>query len=220
MIKKFIAAAAFGAVAFGAQAASLVDNGALESTYTGGEYVYNAPPASVTTYYGSVPTQAGTVQSWTGSFVTIAGDATPWGTPDSLPNAASSTSGFVAGIQADGTLTQSLDLQAGTYLLTWFDANRTGNGSNQSYSVSFAGTVIGGDTTVQGNGWLQQSALFTLTAATTGDLTFTGGTSYKNTDATSFIDNVSLSAVPEPTSLLLMAAGTLGLLAWRRRAQV
>jgi hypothetical protein len=54
----------------------------------------------------------------------------------------------------------------------------------------------------------------------TGLLSFKGLTSYQYTDATSFIDNVSVSAVPEPTSLMLMAMGTLGLLAWRRRAQV
>jgi len=31
---------------------------------------------------------------------------------------------------------------------------------------------------------------------------------------------VSVTAVPEPTALLMMGVGTLGLLAWRRRAQV
>ncbi len=219
MIKKLIAAAAFGVVAFGAQAqaTSLVVNGGLESTY-GGDYAYNAVPASQPP---AAVVDAGTVAGWSGSFVAISGDSSAWGDPDSLANAAGSTSGFVAGIQADGTLTQSFDLQAGTYLLTWFDANRTNSGIDQTYAVSFGGSTIGGNTTLQGAGWSQQSAIFTLTAETTGDLAFTGLTTYsQSTDATSFIDNVSLTAVPEPTSLLLMAAGTLGLLAWRRRAQV
>jgi hypothetical protein len=86
--------------------------------------------------------------------------------------------------------------------------------------VSFGTDTFQSFTTNAANGWETESIQFTLGTETTGDLIFKGLTSYQNTDATSFIDNVSVSAVPEPTSLLLMAVGTLGLLAWRRRVQV
>ena len=216
MIKNIFAAAAFGAAAMGAQASTnLVQNGALNGT--AGSYVYNDAPSTVTTYYGSVPTQAGTVADWSGSFVSIAGNSGPWGNPGSLAHSAL-TAGYVAGVQADGELSQSLDLQAGTYLLSWTDANRSG--ASQSYSVSFDGTTYQSYTTQAGAGWAVESIAFTLTEEEAGLLTFKGLTSYQNTDATSFIDNVSVSAVPEPTSLMLMFVGTLGLVAWRRRTQV
>ena len=67
-------------------------------------------------------------------------------------------------------------------------------------------------------GWTTESVTFSTLGGT--GLSFMGDTSFHNTDATSFIDNVAVTAVPEPTSLLMMAVGTLGLLAWRRRAQV
>ena len=220
MIKKILTAAAIGAAALGAQASSnLVANGGFDGTTS--SYVYNAAPTSVTAYYGSVPTQAGTVADWTGSFVSIASNSGPWGNPSSQANFNAATfGGYVAGVQADGVLSQTLALDAGTYLLSWSDANRSGSGSNQSYAVSFDGVTYQSFATAAGNGWNTESIVFTLGQATTGALSFTGLTSYKNTDATSFIDNVSVSAVPEPASLLMMAVGTLGLLAWRRRSQV
>ena len=224
MIKNILVAAAFGAVALGAHAApaDLVSNGGFDSTYTNGSYVYNGVPASVVTNYsGTVPTLAGTVAGWDGTFVSIASGSGPWGNPSGLAHFSASQGGFVAGIQADATLSQSFDLAAGTYRLTWLDANR---GDNQSYAVSFnGGTVSYLDSTdfatTGGTGWKTEQLLFTTTGGS-GSLTFAGGTIWGQSDSTSFIDNVHLSAVPEPTSLLLMAMGTLGLLAWRRRAQV
>jgi hypothetical protein len=225
MIKNILVAAAFGAVALGAQAApaNLLDNAGFDSTYTDGSYVYNGVPASVVANYsGTVPTQAGTVEGWDGTFVSIASNSGPWGNPSGLAHfSAASQGSFVAGIQADGTLSQTLDLAAGTYRLTWVDANR---GDNQNYGVSFSGGAVSyldstAFATTGGTGWKTEQLLFT-TSGGVGSLTFSGGTIWGQNDSTSFIDNVQLSAVPEPTSLMLMALGTLGLLAWRRRAQV
>jgi hypothetical protein len=69
-----------------------------------------------------------------------------------------------------------------------------------------------------GGGWNQESLTFTDTGETTGALTFTGLDGWASGDSTTFIDNLSLSAVPEPTSTLMLALGVLGLVAWRRRA--
>lgn len=214
MIKNILVAAAFGAAALGAQAASnLVANGDMNGTTA--DYVYNASPASVAAQGIGVPIEAGTVSGWDGSFVSIAADSGPWGNPSGLAGFDAATfGGYVAGVQADGVLAQALMLTAGTYTLSWSDANR---GANQTYSVLFNGANVGTYHTLAGAGWGAESVTFT-TAGGMG-LAFVGGTTFDQTDATSFIDNVSLTAVPEPSMLLMMAAATLGLLAWRRRAQ-
>jgi len=218
MIKSILAAAVIGVAAMGAQASTnLVQNGGLNGNT--GAYTYNDTPATVQQFYGSVPSTPGTVAHWDGSFVSIASSNGAWQTPSALTGFNATFGGYVAGIQADATLYQSLDLAAGTYKLSWSDANRNWGG-NQSYSVTFDGVTYDTISTQAGAGWHTESVIFTLTEETAAYLAFVGGTSYGNTDATSFIDNVSVTAVPEPTSLMLMAIGTLGLLAWRRRAQV
>ena len=225
MIKNIIAAAALGAAAIGAQASTnLIANGGFDSTYSATSYIYNGTPASVAAAHVRVPVIAGTVADWTGSFVSIATNSREWGYPNTLARFNASTQGgYVAGLQADGVLSQDIDLAPGTYTLTWLDANR---GASQNYNVSLSydgGSTIYGSsthhTTVPRGGW----NLETLTFRTTGGeglLSFIGGTTYPRVDATSLIDNVQLTAVPEPSALVLMAMGTLGLLAWRRRAQV
>jgi hypothetical protein len=226
MIKKILAAAAIGAAAMAAQAtpANLVSNGALDSSYTGGSYTYNGVPASVATNYCcGVPTTPGTVSGWDGSFVSIASGSGPWNTPSSLAHFDAATQGgFVAGIQADGVLEQTFtNLAAGSYLLSWVDANR---GADQHYAVSFTGDSVDyfGSTafsTTNSAGWKVEQLVFTTTGGA-GVLSFTGGTIFGQSDSTSLIDNVQLSAVPEPASLLMMSLATLGLLAWRRRSQL
>jgi len=215
MIKNILVAAAFGAAAVAAQASpvNLVSNGSFDGTTS--DYIYNGTPASVAIYYGSVPTQAGTVAGWDGSFVSITSSSGPWFTPSSLPGFnAAAQGGYIAGVQADATLDQALTLAAGTYTLTWLTANR---GADQTYSVLFNGEQIDQLTTTTSAGWTTESVTFT-TGGGTG-LSFVGDTSFGQRDATSLIDNVSVTAVPEPTSLLMMAFATLGLLAWRRRTQ-
>ena len=216
MIKNILVAAAFGAAAVAAQAASvnLVSNGGFDGTTA--SYVYNDTPASVATFYsGTVPVQAGTVAGWDGSFVSITSNNGPWNTPSSLSGFNAATQGgYVAGIQADATLTQNLTLAGGEYKLTWLTANR---GADQTYSVLFNGTALDTVTTTTSAGWTSQSVEFYTTGGSI--LSFVGGTSFGERDATSLVDNVSVTAVPEPASLLMMTVATLGLLAWRRRTQ-
>ena len=220
MIKSILAAAAIGAVAISAQASTnLVGNGEMNGTTS--DYIYNATPSTVQSNYGNVPTDAATVADWDGSFVSIVSNSGPWGNPSGLANFDAATQGgYVAGVQANGTLSQTLatPLAAGEYTLTWVTANR-GN-ANQNYLVEFAGKTVDNVTTTEGAGWTTESVTFSTAGGSL--LSFVGTSTYNqsNDDATSFIDNVSVTAVPEPTSLLMMAVATLGLLAWRRRAQV
>jgi len=216
MFKKILVATAFGAATLAAQAAStnLVTNGGFDGSTSG--YVYNGVSPSIAAALPGFGSTAGTVAGWDGSFVSIVSNSGPWNTPSSLAGFDAATQGgYIVGVQADSTLSQGLNLAAGEYTLSWTTANR---GADQTYSVLFGGATVDTVTTVGGAGWTTESVTFT-TAGGTG-LSFVGDTSFADRDATSFIDNVSITAVPEPTSILMMVVGTLGLLAWRRRAQV
>ena len=216
MFKKILTAVAFGAAAMAAQAnTNLLTNGSFDGSTE--SYTYNGTPPSVATNYGAVPVTTGTVAGWDGAFVSIAASSGPWQTPGSLAGFDASFGNYLAGVQADGALSQQLTLDAGTYQLSWFDANR---GNDQTFQVLFDGVELGSYTTTSGAGWQSQTLTFTLAEQTSGLLTFQGETIFGQSDSTSFIDKASLTAVPEPGSMTLMLLGVLGLVAWRRRAQV
>ncbi len=200
MIKNILVAAAFGAAAFAAQA-NEVANGSFESsTSSTGDYCYGSNCS---------------VAHWDASLLIGSGSG-PWGNPSANDAASIPLGSWVAGLQNNGTLTSDATIVAGqSYTLTWDDAGRSYY-DNHAYDITVGGVTFANLTTTAGQSWSAHSETFT--ALTSGSLTFTG--QFITPDGTTFIDNVSLSAVPEPTSLLLMAIGTLGLLAWRRRAQV
>src|SRR5437764_1003065 len=82
-------------------------------------------------------------------------------------------------------------------------ANR---GADQTYSVLFNGEQIDKVSTTTSAGWTTETVFFSTDGGS--DLSFVGNTTFDQRDATSFIDNVSVTAVPEPTSLLMMAMAT------------
>ena len=221
MIKNILVAAAFGVAAFGAQANTLA-NGSFESAAFGGEYCYGTSCGIADWSVEANPN----VGAWTGP-VLISSTSGAWGNPHANANGAllgnyvlglQNTSTDIAGGVSSG-LTSSFNVVAGQlYELSWDDAGRAGYAGHQ-YEISMGGVDLGLFATASGQAWGVHE--ITFTALTSGALTFTGLTGgASGYDGTTFIDNVSVSAVPEPTSLMLMAFGTLGLLAWRRRAQV
>ena len=132
---------------------------------------------------------------------------------------------------------QSLDLVAGTYLLTWADAGRRHYGATR-YDVLFGNSLLNATSfaTLPGQAWSTHSLSFT--ASGPGALRFQG-LAY-SADGTAFIDNLSLTLtaaapaaapaastgqVPEPTSfglvaVALMLAGLGGRAGLRRRVSV
>ena len=215
MFKNILAAAAFGAFAMGAQAATnLLTNGDFESAAAnvpgGWSYCYDVAVPSGNPTCGAM---TAVVAGWTG-VVYIQSGSSAWQTPNSQANSAGLGS-MIAGVQGASSLTSDYVFTAGqTYLLIWEDAGRAYGGSQQ-YTVSAGGVTDTQTFTTSPNGWTQHS--FEFVADDSSALVFQGQIAADNT---SFFDNVSVTAVPEPTSLLMMAFGTLGLLAWRRRAQV
>jgi hypothetical protein len=198
VIKNILVSAAIGFAGFAAQANEL-SNGSFESNgLNGAEYCYGCGAAD-----------------WNAPLL-ISSLSGAWGNPSA--NAGTFQLGTtVAGIQNNQILTSDFDIVAGhTYTLTWDDAGRSYY-YDHTYDVSVGGVTFHQFLTTAGQAWSEHTESFT--ASTDGALTFSGDF---DIDGTSFIDNVSLitTAVPEPTSLLMMAIGTLGLLAWRRRAQV
>jgi hypothetical protein len=213
IIQRTLIAAALAGVSLASQAqTNLLTNGSFDGTTTG--YIYNGRPTSFTAGV-NVPVLAGTVAGWTGSFVSITKNNAPWGNPSALAGFDASYGNWIAGLQANGELTQSLNLAAGEYQLSWFDTNRANSGANQSYQVKLGNVVLDSESTIRGQGWDQETVRFYTTGGAT-TLSFVGLTNWP-TDATSFIDKVVLTAVPEPTSTALMMVGTLALLARRRR---
>ena len=214
MIKNILAAAALGAVAMGAQASTnLLTDGDFESTglsFADSSYCY---AANIAAPQCNAPTYA--VNGWTGTTpVFMQSNSGPWGSPSDQSHTGIDLGGFNAAVQGTGALVSTFNFVAGdTYTLSWADANRLGYGGTQTYSVTAGDNSLGEFTTGAGQ-WATHSITFTATGSDA--LIFQG---LATNDSTSFIDNVSVTAVPEPAALLMMAIGTLGLLAWRRRSQ-
>lgn len=110
---------------------------------------------------------------------------------------------FWSGIRADGATGQDT--------ITAAVALAVGSASGTLSSTASGLTPIGAGATPAG--WQQFNYSFTPDSDTTATLTFSNSGGY------GCIDNVSITAVPEPASLAILSAGLLSLLAyaWRRQ---
>lgn len=212
------AAVALSLMAAGAhaQATNLLDNGSFEANSGTTGFCYAGQSCTITDWSAEGPS----------SFVLINKASGSWGWPSGLSNASNAIDGqYILGLQGGSPgIRQTLTLGAGTYELSWFDANRQGYGSDQTYGVYFNGQELDTFSTVRGQGWQSRSLSFTLAQTTTGTLNLRG---LVHADATSFIDDMSLiqtqsgvvAAVPEPETYAMMAAclGVIGLSLRKRR---
>ncbi len=188
MLKKSLAAAALAALSFGASAATnLVGDGSFDATVVNG--------GSWTTVYST--------QGWNDPWVT--------------GNAGLEIRNSVAGNAIDGpnfveldtdqnsTISQTLSTVAGQeYALSfWVEdrANTAASTNGVTYTIDgVTNTVVGGTTPT----WTRESLTFVASSSST-TLTFAAaGTS---DGYGSSLDNVEVSAVPEPATFVLMASG-------------
>jgi hypothetical protein len=131
-------------------------------------------------------------------------------------------------LQGTGAASQTISLNApGQYTLSYYqegrilsspDANSviatiTGTeGTLLSYTSTPTNTA---DTSSSNYQLVTQS--FTVTTADTYTLTLAGGIPFGSGDYTSFVDNVSVQATPEPPTYVLVGAGALVLFLLQRR---
>jgi len=201
-------------------------NGSFE-TLSGS--VANSTSGSYTVNFGGLPVNIAT--GWTlgvsGNNAGYDGIITVNGAPVSDFNPIAVADGQNAVfLQGAGTVSQTLNLNPGQYLLSYYLMGRSGSAGGSGINpvtASLSGglvndmeTPVNTDVT-SASDWTLYSDNFTVTSAGSYTLTFTGDDPYgTDGDHTTFVDNVSIATVPEPSSLALTGLSVLGLFFARR----
>ncbi len=193
-----------------ASAAPIVVNGGFETNNVGsGNYLY--PAGSGTGHDGVV------ADPWT--FVNGAGitsNNTAWG-------GVSNSGDYFAFLQSglgstySSSISQTLSLDAfKEYTVSFYARQRGGYGQNIVTTVGNSQVVFGG-VPASATGWTLYTGNFYSTG-TMANLSFsvTGGTTQ---DSGSFIDDVSVNAVPSPAALCTFGVSGLGMLRRRRASK-
>lgn len=129
------------------------------------------------------------------------------------PGIPTSDGGYYAFIQAQGSVTQDLAMDAGVYSLSWLAAGRSPGccGGDQRYDVVLDGAVVFSGATRTGQQFTAMSADPVTVSAGRHTLTFQG---LIDGDQTAFIDKVAFapvinatSPVPEPATWAMMIFG-------------
>ncbi len=200
-----LVAAAVSAPLAASATAQLIANGGFEDTaLSPGAYSY--PGQS-----GGWTPEPNPLDSWTYNWAPLInmGAASPWG----LPSSGNASVQF-AGVQGGSSIEQSFSVTAGqaagALQLTWIDTGRSNFGGDQTYEVLINGSALSTTyTTTPGSTWNLESAdLAGLLHNGVNTIEFLG---LSQTDNTAFIDDVSITAVPEPAAWALMLVGFGGL---------
>jgi hypothetical protein len=227
VVRNEVIAMKFAAIAIAA--ALLVPIAANATTLIDGSFEARGAATPVTQYcYDgfAIVNPACAAGPWSGGGVILSGNGA-WG-----GSTAAGPGNYFAFVQGTQVLSQSFTAtETGVGNLTWFDANRSNTGGQQSYTVSlFDGTsttALGTYTSAIGGFVGRSTSPFALANGVTYTLSFTGLSIYTGTqdsDRTSFIDQVMLTstAVPESSTWTMLVAGfaMVGAAMRRRKATV
>jgi len=176
-----------------------IQNGSLETP---------ALSANSYTYYGSLSgaQKASLIWTSTGNGAiggSLINNSTAWGYTIPYPAGNQAFS-----IQQDATLTESIYFLAGTYTLSWYDAQRTGQVN--PYNVQLDGVnQPGSPFSAASNAWALRSTTLTITVEGFHTINFVGKT--VGPDLSVGVDNISLNAVGSfniiPSATALTVAG-------------
>ena len=207
-------------------AQNLLSNGSFETLTAS---VAATTAGSYTVNFGGLP--VGVAAGWTlgisGNAGGYDGIAINTGVPVSNFNPMAIEDGNDAVfLQGAGSVSQTLTLAAGQYSLSYYAMGRTGSGGGNGANP-FTASVSGGlvnDVETPANtditslsDWAQYTDNFTVTTPGSYTVEFSGNYPYGQLgDLTTFIDNVSIVAVPEPSTLALAGFGVWGLFFARR----
>lgn len=119
------------------------------------------------------------------------------------------------GLSPAGTLSTSFAVTAGDTYTATFQLAGSQRGNSNSVTVMLGDASFTSPVLASGDGW----ETFSVTTKATGDMLTLSFTDSQAGNVGALLDNVSVSAVPEPGSLSLMLAGfaALGVVARRRR---
>lgn len=208
------AVVALNAIPSAANAANIINDGSFESQ--GRASTFYSEPGSISSsvgycYFGVGNLDCNSSGPWTGSG--LINPPSAFGVPNSAQDG--SYYSFVQGTQIlSQTFVSSL---AGISTLSFWTAGRTNNGGAQTVGIWLNNALVGNFTTNQSTPtWFQRSFGVNLVAGN-NTLEFRG---QATSDQTAFMDNVSIGAVPEPSTwvMLLMGFGLIGFALRRTQA--
>jgi hypothetical protein len=128
-----------------------------------------------------------------------------WGAPIGNDN-----SNYFAFVQINGSFSQTFTAnQSGTLTLSWIDAARSNFGGTETYTVSVNDQQVGIYSPTNSAFAPETSAAFSVIADNVYTVTFQG-VDPTLTDSTAFIDNVSISSTPLPSTWTMLLIGLLG----------
>jgi hypothetical protein len=233
MKTKFLCAAvalALGAAMTPASASTLIVNGGFDDvSVTAASAGLSFPYVTLPNYaYPAGPGGSATVGGWTYSLGTPGGGSGLVGYPpagDPFFGGPAPLSGSqYAFVQDNGSISQSFQSAvAGTTTITWYQAGRTNNGGGENYEVLLNGSLLGSYSTFASQPWTLEIAAANLKAGT-NTLEFLGTSVYvpagNQNDVTGFLENVSVSAIPEASTwvMLLLGFAGVGFMAYRRKS--
>ena len=234
IIRTFCAALALSAASAYATPVNLVQNGGFESTTNGTGQIglntnvnhWSSANVGYNFVYGAGEADTTGAMSWFNSPMTL------WGSNNGGHNTLTSDGNFIAadgdyGLQAISQLITGLVVgQRYAVNFEWAAAQQYGffGETTEHWVVSLGderqATSIYANCSQCFSGWMQASMTFTATS-TSQLLSFLAGGTPEGVPPFSLLDNVSMYAVPEPGTWLLMAGGlALCLMSVRRKSGI